>query len=103
MGSFDVKKNKFHYKNPGSKFKYGVIAPYIIKNNLEITSQKDIFESDNAEIVLHEGSWFDIGDYDSLLAASNWRQKNNITIATLRKMYLPYRFIKNNLQLLFMR
>ena len=39
----------------------------------------------------------------STMVRSNWRQKDNIAIATLRKMYLPYRFIKNNLQLLFLR
>ncbi len=76
MGSFDTEKNKFYYKDPNSKSSYGVIAPYIINNNLEITSPENIFESEKAGKIIHIGSWFDIGDYDSLLEAANWRQKN---------------------------
>ncbi|MDQ3193584.1 MAG: sugar phosphate nucleotidyltransferase [Bacteroidota bacterium] len=76
MGSFDIKKNKFYYKNLKTKSKYGVIAPYIIKNSSETGTSKNIFESENTEIVKHKGYWFDIGGYDSLIEAGNWRQKN---------------------------
>ena len=76
MGSFDVKTNKFYYRKFIAGAKYGVIAPYIIKNEFTAKSAKEIFQSKNARKVLHKGSWFDIGDYDSLLAASSWRKKN---------------------------
>ncbi|MEO8665237.1 MAG: sugar phosphate nucleotidyltransferase [Ignavibacteria bacterium] len=76
MGSFDIKKNKFHYKKNAAGSGYGVIAPYIIRNELEIISAKNVFESKKAEILFHKGYWFDIGDHDSLFAACKWRQKN---------------------------
>ncbi|MEP7145389.1 MAG: sugar phosphate nucleotidyltransferase [bacterium] len=76
MGRFDIRKNKFYYKNHGSTSEYGVIAPYIINNNLEIAQQEDLFESSNASKIFHDGYWFDIGDYESLFAAISWRRKN---------------------------
>ena len=76
MGSFDIVSNKFYYKNPDPVSNYGVIAPYIIDNNLNYTSNRNIFEISSKEILFHKGYWFDIGDYESILEASIWRQKN---------------------------
>ncbi|MDZ4712331.1 MAG: sugar phosphate nucleotidyltransferase [bacterium] len=76
MGSFDTKKRKFYYKKSPPEVKYGVIAPYIIKNDLNYKTAGNIFEINNSEIVFHKGIWFDIGDTDSIIRASQWRQKN---------------------------
>ncbi|MEO8446627.1 MAG: sugar phosphate nucleotidyltransferase [bacterium] len=77
MGSFDLKKRKFYYKKSAPEVKYGVIAPYIIKNDLNYKTAGNIFEITNSEIVFHKGVWFDIGDTDSIVRASLWRQKTN--------------------------
>ncbi len=76
MGSFDIKKKRFHYKNPDVSTGYGVIAPYIIRNTMSNDLYANIFELQNAHIEFHEGYWFDIGDYDSIVEAGKWRQKN---------------------------
>lgn len=77
MGSFDLKKGKYSYRNPNPESNYGVIAPYIVRNDLNLTAGKNIFESPGADFVHHSGYWFDIGDYASLLKASAWRSKNS--------------------------
>ena len=75
MGSFDLKEKRFIYKDPEPKTDYGVIAPYIIRNNFHFNPDNSIFETENSEIFLHNGIWFDIGDPDTLLNAGLWRQK----------------------------
>ena len=75
MGCFDIETGKFHYKNPDPPSKYGVIAPYIIENSPVNISGRNMFESADKEVVFHKGYWFDIGDNDSLIEASIWRQK----------------------------
>lgn len=76
MGCFDIETRKFFYKNPDPPSKYGVIAPYIIENNSNNNSVRNIFESSYAEILFHKGYWFDIGDYDSIIEAGNWYRQN---------------------------
>lgn len=76
MGCFDIETRKFFYKNPDPPSKYGVIAPYIIENNSNNNSVRNIFESSYVEILFHKGYWFDIGDYDSLIEAGNWYKQN---------------------------
>lgn len=77
MGCFDIETRKFYYKNPEPPCKYGVIAPFIIENGLNNVSFRNIFETGNNEILFHKGYWFDIGDYESIIEASNWQYKNN--------------------------
>ncbi|MBS1516839.1 MAG: hypothetical protein JSS91_01995 [Bacteroidetes bacterium] len=76
MGSFDRVTRKFTYKDPEPETEYGVIAPYVIRNSFQFPSDISIFESENSEILLHNGYWYDTGDIDSLLDAGNWRRKN---------------------------
>lgn len=76
MGSYDVKEKKFTYKDPNPETKYGVIAPYIIKNNLIYIPLKNIFEHKNAMSLIHNGDWFDTGDYDSIAEANKYYNKN---------------------------
>lgn len=73
MGNFDPVKNKFSYK-PAQPFQYGVIAPYIIRNDALITTEKKLFEGKNSHYVVHKGMWRDIGDIDSLAEAIIWRR-----------------------------
>lgn len=73
MGSFDINKRVFSYKNPVSDL--GVIAPYIIKNDLNCKASSELFQSDKSVYVMYDGIWFDIGDTGSILNASIWRQK----------------------------
>lgn len=76
MGSYRIDKRKFRYKDPSPETEYGVIAPYIIKNDLKNKSYKNIFEIENSGFVIHKGKWIDTGDFDSIIEASEWRRKN---------------------------
>lgn len=80
MGSFNIEKGKFSYKDPDPQTEYGVIAPYIIRNNFEFNTDNSIFETENSEVLFHDGYWTDIGDAESLAEAvihfQKVRQKN---------------------------
>jgi dTDP-glucose pyrophosphorylase len=76
MGCYDKAKRKFYYKQKDPVSGYGVIAPYIIRNDLKNLSVKNTFENKNSKIVIHKGYWFDIGDYKGIFDACRWRQKN---------------------------
>lgn len=80
MGCFDIENRKFYYKNADTPCKYGIIAPYIIENNLNNVSMRNIFETGANEILFHKGVWFDIGDYESIVEASNWYFKNKLVM-----------------------
>ncbi|MEO6694377.1 MAG: sugar phosphate nucleotidyltransferase [Ignavibacteria bacterium] len=75
MGCYNIESRKFYYKHPDPPCNYGVIAPYIIENGLNIIPGRNILESCITEILFHKGYWFDIGDYDSIIEASNWQRK----------------------------
>jgi NDP-sugar pyrophosphorylase family protein len=76
MGSFDLNKKKYYYKNSRTDLKFGVIAPYIIRNNLNYKTVENIFEMENSQIEIHTGYWFDLGDYESIAAANVWYLRN---------------------------
>ncbi|MBV6478497.1 MAG: hypothetical protein HGGPFJEG_01252 [Ignavibacteria bacterium] len=73
MGSFDITRKIYSYRNPVSEM--GVIAPYIIKNDLGKKASSELFSSDKSDYLIYNGNWYDIGDIDSILNASIWRQK----------------------------
>lgn len=75
MGCYDFKNKRYQYKSKSPLSDYGVIAPYILRNKPQIKFTDKIFESKNSEIIIHEGYWFDTGDYESILKASKWRKK----------------------------
>ena len=77
MGSFDPQNKKFFYKDKDPKSVYGVIAPYIIRNNLIYKSGMNIFENKNSYSLKHKGYWFDLGDYKSIADANAWYRKKN--------------------------
>ncbi|HMS32678.1 MAG TPA: sugar phosphate nucleotidyltransferase [Ignavibacteria bacterium] len=84
MGSYDPENKKFIYKNRDPKSAYGVIAPYIIRNDLNYKTDINIFENKNSYSLIHRGYWFDLGDYESIADANAWfRRKNKIKQAGL--------------------
>ena len=72
MGTFSPVTNKFVYKSPLPESNLGVIAPYIIKNDLDCKSGNNIFETENKSVIVHTGYWFDLGDFESIAEANNW-------------------------------
>lgn len=77
MGSYDTEAGKYYYKDPDPKSEYGVIAPYIIRNDLKFQSGENIFEGKNSYSLKHKGYWFDLGDYKSIADANAWYRKKN--------------------------
>lgn len=77
MGSFDRKNKKYFYKDPDPKSSYGVIAPYIVRNDLSIPASEMIFEGERSFSMLHKGYWFDLGDYESIAEANAWFRRKN--------------------------
>ncbi|HMS66011.1 MAG TPA: sugar phosphate nucleotidyltransferase [Ignavibacteria bacterium] len=75
MGCYDIETKKYYYKHSDPPTDYGVIAPYIIENKPHNISGINIFEKGHIEILFQKGYWFDIGDCDSIIEASNWRKK----------------------------
>lgn len=75
MGSYDLKHRKFFYKKKNASDYYGVIAPYIISNDLKLNNPEDAFESKKSINAIYRGTWFDIGDYESMLKAALWRKR----------------------------
>lgn len=82
MGCYDIESRKFYYKNPDPPSNYGVIAPYIIENSLNIVPGRNVFEDSHMEILFHKGYWYDLGDFDSIIEAGNWYQKTLKKIET---------------------
>jgi dTDP-glucose pyrophosphorylase len=76
MGCFDLDTRKFYYKHPDPPSDYGVIAPYIIENAVNIIPGRNIFDHCHMEILFHKGYWYDLGDYDSILEAGIWYKKS---------------------------
>ncbi len=72
MGTYDIHTKVFHYKNPEPKSNYGVIAPYIVKYNINTSMGDQVFNIYKSTYILHKGYWFDIGDYKSILLANNY-------------------------------
>lgn len=70
MGCYDPLHKRFFYKclNPPTDF--GVLAPYIVRNQLKIKDGDQILSYNNIAYREHKGYWFDIGDFRSLSIAS---------------------------------
>jgi len=78
MGCYNIEKQKFYYKLKIPTTEFGVIAPYIIKNNIKVGEGDKILNNYNSNYYLHEGFWFDIGDFDSIIKANLYLKKFNI-------------------------
>ncbi len=76
MGCYDLENRRFYYKHPNPPSDFGVIAPYIVKNEINLSDGDKAFNFYNVYPVEHAGYWFDIGDYDSILDASLFIKNN---------------------------
>lgn len=70
MGSYDPCKKKFYYKTKFTKNKYGVVAPYIIRNEINTSIGDSIFNKVKTSYLFYKNYWFDIGDYKSFIKAN---------------------------------
>ena len=75
MGCYNVDESKYYYKSNFLKTNKGVIAPFIIKNNIKVTDFNHAVVNSKVIYREHKGYWFDIGDKDSILEASKWREQ----------------------------
>ncbi|MCK4763608.1 MAG: hypothetical protein KAW12_15515 [Candidatus Aminicenantes bacterium] len=75
MGCYDPEEKKFYYKHPAPPTRFGVVAPYIVRSSLEIDSGDNVLNHPKSAFSEHNGYWFDIGDYKSITAASNFLKK----------------------------
>lgn len=78
MGCYEPVGKSFYYKHPNPPTNFGVIAPYIVHNNLKSDSGDNILNHKNSAYSEHKGYWFDIGDYESI-------KKTSIFISNRRK------------------
>lgn len=67
MGTYDIKERKFYYKSHNPVSNYGVIAPYIVRNSIDTSKGDSIFNVYKTRYLIHNGYWFDIGDFKSLI------------------------------------
>ncbi|HLP59514.1 MAG TPA: sugar phosphate nucleotidyltransferase [Candidatus Deferrimicrobium sp.] len=70
MGCYQPREKKFYYKHPDSPAPFGVVAPYIVRNSLNTEPGETILNHPNSAYFEHNGYWFDIGDYDSIIEAA---------------------------------
>lgn len=75
MGCYNIDEGKYYYKSSFLKTNKGVIAPFIIKNNIRVADFNHAVVNSKVIYREHKGYWFDIGDKDSILEASNWREQ----------------------------
>jgi len=77
MGTYDISKSQFKYKDPNPSSNYGVIAPFIVKNSVDASIGDDVFNMVRTGYVHHIGFWFDVGDYNSLIETANFLRNKN--------------------------
>ena len=75
MGCYNVDEGKYYYKSSFLKTNKGVIAPFIVRNNIRVTDFNHSVVNSKVIYREHNGYWFDIGDKDSILEASKWREQ----------------------------
>ncbi len=87
MGVYDYRKKKVFYKPKRPTSCYGVLAPYIVRNTLNIPNlpEAQIFNCANTSIYHHRGFWFDIGNVEGLYNCTKFlrrlyakRKENNL-------------------------
>jgi len=72
MGVFDPRSATMEYRPSHPRSHWGVVAPYVASSDLQSTgrSEAEVFNSHRLAWIEYHGPWFDVGDADSLLAAS---------------------------------
>lgn len=75
MGCYNPDKKRFFYKRKNPSTNFGVLAPYVLRNQLETKGGDDTLSHPNVAFSEHKGYWFDIGDYSSIFEASMFISK----------------------------
>ena len=93
MGVFDPTTGSIEYRPIRPKSNWGVIAPYIVREGLQITgTEPEILNRCRISCARYEGKWFDIGDVKSLvrsnraLAPKLWADEEEIRDPAGRKL-----------------
>jgi NDP-sugar pyrophosphorylase family protein len=72
MGCYDPDSKNGYYKHINPPSNLGIIAPFIIHRKIRETNSKRIIDQCKVETHRHDGYWFDIGDLDSIIEASQF-------------------------------
>jgi len=77
MGVFDPTSAHMEYRPEVPRGRWGVVAPYVASPDLVLTglSECEVFNRHRLAWLKYSGSWFDIGDPDSLFAAAEEMQR----------------------------
>ena len=76
MGVFDPGSGKMAYRPSAPKTDWGVLAPYVVGEGVELSGRtEEIINRNKVEWLVYEGDWFDIGDWESLIRANNYLYK----------------------------
>lgn len=77
MGVYDIKNNKVIYKPDRLPSKYGVLAPYIVKNDFSFEYSKEniILNNANHNYCDYKKYWFDVGDNLSMIQVNKYLEK----------------------------
>lgn len=71
MGVFDPTTGSIEYRPVRPKSKWGIIAPYIVREGLRISgTESEILNRCRISCARYEGKWFDIGDVKSLIQSN---------------------------------
>ena len=76
MGCYNIEEGKYYYKSKFLKTDKGVIAPFIVRNNVKVSDFDHAIMNSKIVYREHKGYWFDIGDNESILNASEWRKQD---------------------------
>ncbi len=77
MGSYDIVEKKYSYRKNNVLSNLGIIAPYIVKNNINTSIGDSVFNNCKINYNLHKGYWFDIGDVNSIKKSSLYLMDKN--------------------------
>ena len=75
MGCYHPHEKKYYYKHPNPPKQFGVVAPYIVRHSLNVGAGDNILNHKNSAFIEHKGYWFDIGDYEGIIKASNFMKE----------------------------
>jgi dTDP-glucose pyrophosphorylase len=71
MGVFDPSTATMEYRPQSPASSWGVVAPYVIAPGIDLTgTTEEVFNRCRLAWAEYDGLWFDVGDVDSLYAAT---------------------------------
>lgn len=77
MGAYDSERRRICYRSKKRISNLGVVAPYVVRNNLSVKSGRDheVINRARHGCSFHDGFWFDIGDFDGFLKCNQFIAK----------------------------